>query len=42
MLNNLTYRLGTLVATAIKAIIASTRIVFIKNGEAIAFPAPRG
>jgi hypothetical protein len=39
MLNIFTYHFGTPMADAFRAILASTRLVFILNGEANAFPA---
>ncbi|SEW36575.1 hypothetical protein SAMN05428988_4517 [Chitinophaga sp. YR573] len=42
MLNNNTYQSAFNAKTAIRAVIASTCIVFIKNGEANPFPDMRG
>jgi len=40
MLRTFTYHLGTPAVSAVQAILASTRLVFISDGEAIAFPSP--
>jgi len=42
MIKNINYLKHTVSNTAIKAIIASSQIVFIRDGKALVFPDERG